>query len=318
MNQIVYVPLEHLDSRYTSHLDSDITSYLHTRPGKLIKINPPFVSMPPNLGEFLNAGSTIEYKAMQLRDISTLYQVGLITDQTQFFFSDLWFPGIESIAYLNYFYKVKPLITGIIHAGSFTDTDFVRGMERWAVPFESIIFDICDRVYCGSEFIKEDILKKRICDSRKLIVTGFPYDSKLIEYDTSKKEDIVIFNGRMCEEKQPWLFNELYQELSGIGWKFISTQQERLNKHQYYKLLAKSKIVVSFALQENFGFGIAEAVALGCVPVLPNRLAYKDLYDPCYLYSNFADCIRLTAAAMQGTFKAPQPPYFTGFKNWFL
>ena len=53
-------------------------------------------------------------------------------------------------------------ITGVIHAGSFTDTDFVRDMERWAKNFEDIVFDISETIYCASNFIRSDIIKKRM------------------------------------------------------------------------------------------------------------------------------------------------------------
>ena len=44
--------------------------------------------------------------------------------------SDLWHPGLpESIAYMNYFAKKDVKLRGLIHAGSFTDTDFVRSSK---------------------------------------------------------------------------------------------------------------------------------------------------------------------------------------------
>ncbi len=128
---LIYVPLEHIDKRYTSHLDRDITFYLKNENIDFIKVEAGhFDKKPLPKGMFLDAGTTIKTKSDQMFKIAELYENGKITDETTFFFSDLWFPGIESIAYLNYFYNVNPKITGIIHAGSFTDTDFVRDMER--------------------------------------------------------------------------------------------------------------------------------------------------------------------------------------------
>ena len=45
----------------------------------------------------------------------------------------------------------------------------------------------------------------------------------------------------------------------------------------YRKWLAKGRVVISTAIQENFGISVMEAVAHGCFPLLPNRLSYPEL-----------------------------------------
>jgi len=45
----------------------------------------------------------------------------------------------------------------------------------------------------------------------------------------------------------------------------------------YRHWLKEGAIVVSTANQENFGIAIAEAVRYGCLPLLPNRLAYPEI-----------------------------------------
>ena len=299
--KIIYVPLEHIDGRYTVHMDMDIMQYFNDNNVSFVKVMPEnSVSPPPPSGCFLNAAFTSKFKSQQLAIIASMYERGEISDDDTFFFSDIWFPGIESLAYMNYFHKIQPKITGVIHAGSFTDTDFVRDMERWAKNFEDIIFDIADTVYCASEFIKADILKKRFVHPEKLVVSGLPLDVHNLQgYDTSNKKDQVVFNGRLCDEKQPWFFDQLANHPRFKGFaKFIKTQDLGLSKTEYYELLAESKVVVSFALQENFGFGIAEAAYLGCVPVLPNRLVYPELYPERYLFNNFDECIDLVSLAL--------------------
>lgn len=315
---LVYVPLEHLDQRYTVHLDRDIVNYLDKEKINYWKVNAPEFNSKLPAGHFLNAVDTIKVKSMQICEIASMYSAGLITDKTTFFFSDLWFPGIESLAYLNYFYNVKPKITGIIHAGSFTDTDFVRDMERWAKNFEDIVFDISDKIFVGSKFIKNDIIKKRIIDPRKLFVTPLPLDSSISLFKTkAPKEDTVIFNGRLCDEKQPHLFEEVKKRMSGCGIQFTSTQELNLSKEAYYKLLARSKCVVSFALQENFGYGIAEAAYLGCVPVVPNRLVYPEMYSKEYLYNSIDECVDKISSALDGTLQCPEIVLDSYFHQWF-
>jgi hypothetical protein len=327
MGRIIYVPLEHIDGRYTVHMDRDIETYLNNNSIEYVKIMPTTETPPLPKGMFLNAPFTSKFKAMQMAEIAGMYERGEIMDEDKFFFSDIWFPGIESIAYMNYFTGKKPKITGIVHAGSFTDTDFVRDMERWAKNFEDIVFDIADELYVASNFIRNDIIKKRMVNPNKLKVTGLPLDFiGLDQYkNTEKKCDIVIFNGRLCDEKQPWLFNELELQVKarlGDHVVFLKTQNMNLSKTGYYQLLAGSKVVVSYALQENFGFGIAEAAYLGCQPVLPNRLVYPELYNKEFLYDSFEQSVDMVCDAIQHTYgplQADADLKFTHdcFNTWF-
>lgn len=301
MSKVIYVPLEHIEGRYTVHMDRDITNFLEESGIDYYKVIPLQESPPLPEGMFLNAAFTTKFKSMQMALIADMYEHDMIEDGDVFFFSDIWFPGIESIAYMNYFHNKKTSITGIIHAGSFTDTDFVRDLERWAKNFEDIVFDISDKVFCASNFIRNDIIKKRIVDPNKLIVSGLPVDfSGLDKYKDLQKENIVVFNGRVCDEKQPWLFDELERQVKarGIDAKFIKTQEENLSKDAYYELLGRSKCTVSYALQENFGFGIAEASYLSSTPVVPNRLVYPELYDSKYLYDSFEESVDMVCAAL--------------------
>jgi hypothetical protein len=322
MSRIIYVPLEHIDGRYTVHMDRDIMEYFVNNDIEFIKIMPELEAAPLPEGCFLNAAFTSKFKANQLMMIADLYEQDLIRDDDRFFFSDIWFPGIESIAYMNYFHKKTAKITGIIHAGSFTDTDLVRDMERWAKNFEDIVFDISDTIYCASNFIRDDIIQKRMVDPSKFVVSGLPVDYETLGcYDTSRKADRVIFNGRICDEKQPHLFDKLEQRVSEVlgrtDIEFVKTQDLGLNKDQYYQLLAESKCVVSYALQENFGFGIAEAAYLGCTPVLPNRLVYPELYDKEYLFDTHEESVIMVCDALQQQYQDSVELNCDPLETWF-
>lgn len=54
-------------------------------------------------------------------------------------------------------------------------------------------------------------------------------------------------------------------------WGYAATRRE------YWQVLADSDVFVSTADHEFFGVAAAEAVAAGCFPLLPDRLAYPDL-----------------------------------------
>lgn len=46
---------------------------------------------------------------------------------------------------------------------------------------------------------------------------------------------------------------------------------------EYRSWLARGTVVVSTAIQENFGISIMEAVRHGCFPLLPDRLSYPEI-----------------------------------------
>ena len=324
MGKIIYLPLEHIESRYTTHMDRDISNYLDNLDRECIKVYPD-IPVPTSMkaGSFLDAEFTIRFKAAQIEEVARLYREDVIDSGDVIWSSDLWHPGLpESIAYMNYFAKKDVKLRGLIHAGSFTDTDFVRDMERWAKNFEDTLFDIADEIYCGSDFIKNDIIKKRLINPDKLVVTGFPLDTEnLDKVEKKPKEDIVVFSGRNVDEKQPWLFKQMEDRLGDVhgGTQFINTLEHNFSKDEYYDLLSRAKVVVSFALQENFGFSIAEAVYLGCVPVVPNRLVYPEFYSQQYLYDTFDTACNKVNMALKGNLLAPLHvrDYQEAIERWF-
>ena len=317
---LIYAPLEHLDQRYTTHLDRDIINYLNKNKKIYHYLDPKVINKGISNGSFLDSDNTIYRQFTQFNEFISLLlkrkKFDMGKDYT-FFTTDLWNFSLLAVPYLNYFSGYNIKIKGVLHAGSFTDTDFVRNMERMYKGFEEILFDITDTIYVASDFIKNDVIKKRIVDPNKIVVSGLPIDEKGLDLPKVEKEDIVIFNGRNVDEKQPYLFEIMKEKLP---YKFINTQQKNYTKEEYYNLLNKSKVVVSFALQENFGYGIQEAVKLGCVPVLPNRLVYPEIYPQQNLYNTFEESIKKVKDAIEGNLSCPIPKIKTNkeiFKIWF-
>lgn len=305
---MIYLPLEHIPNRYTTHLDRDILEYLNRKGIKYLYLEPkvPEEGKRTSGGNFLNADATVYRQMHQMAQLCEMICKGEIPDNETLFVTDIWNFGVLAVPYINFFCKKNLKVRGILHAGSFTDTDFVRQMERVYKGFEESLFDICDQIFVGSNFIKNDVIQKRYVNPEKLIVTGLPLDYKNLENYVSSSEgkvDRIVFNGRNVDEKQPYLFELLKKKRP--QYQYVNTQAENLSKDDYYKVLAESKCVVSFALQENFGYGIQEAVYLGCTPVLPNRLAYVEQFDRKYLYNCFDEAVELVDRAMDGTLDAP-------------
>jgi len=65
------------------------------------------------------------------------------------------------------------------------------------------------------------------------------------------------------------------------------------SRQAYYQWLKRGAIVISTAWQENFGIAVVEAIAHGCLPLLPDRLSYPEILPPSlhadFLYSSQDD-----------------------------
>jgi len=320
--KIWYLPLEYNDMRPTSCFDREIRAYLEGCGSDFCVINfPELDNAGIKKGSFLDAPTTIQVKMQQLSVLAYRYGSGQITDDDLIFTQDIWFPGLTAIPYLNYFCKVRPQLRGLLHAGTFTDTDFVRQLERWGAMFENCLFDIVDKVFVASDFIRDDVLQKRLCSPDKIEATGWPNDYYGVDQYKSlreEKEELVVFCARNVDEKQPWKFEKLADRLRFFGAEFINTQAQNLSREQYYMVLNRAKVIVSFALQENFGHAIMEAVHAGCIPIVPDRCAYPEFYPDEYRFRDFDECVEKVMMALSGTLpRIPAPVFPDAVKRWF-
>ncbi len=94
----------------------------------------------------------------------------------------------------------------------------------------------------------------------------------------------------------PPCFEQARRELGG---RFVHFGYLPERKH-YLEMLAQGDIVVSTAHHEFFGVAVIEAVRAGCLPVLPNRLSYPELFADPYLYADDGLYDHLKAALSAG------------------
>ena len=121
---------------------------------------------------------------------------------------------------------------------------------------------------------------------------------------------VMIWNHRWEHDKDPDTFFRVLAELSEEGIDFglivlgqsfarrpdvFSRALEILRPHilhfgyaedeqAYFRFLRRGDIVVSTAKHEFFGMAVLEAVRAGCRPVVPDRLAYQELFPRAYRY----------------------------------
>ncbi|MDH5718782.1 MAG: DUF3524 domain-containing protein [Spirochaetia bacterium] len=91
-------------------------------------------------------------------------------------------------------------------------------------------------------------------------------------------------------EKAPSIFIKAKKILKNeiVHFKFAESRND------YITLLRNSDIIPVTSIQDFFGVSIIEAVFSGCIPVLPKRLAYTEIFNPnkfneCYYTQNFED-----------------------------
>ncbi len=289
MRTIINVPIEPLEERYSSQWDKWFRDAFSTTELVVHTVYGERSSGKINTGSFLDVFDTNEYKASQMQQIIELLRLDPYSSYT-IFFHDLWFPGIQSLAYIRDGANMDIEIVGCLHAGSYDPYDFLckKGMAHWAKDFENSLFKIVDKVFVATNFHKELLLKTREFESEgPIIVTGFPMvDDFTTGMSIGAKENIVVFPHRLDDEKQPQLFEKLARYLKGIypGWQFIKSKDVCNTKEEYFELLAKSKIAISFAKQETWGIAMQEAVYFNCTPIVPNRLSYPEMYRKSFVY----------------------------------
>ena len=68
------------------------------------------------------------------------------------------------------------------------------------------------------------------------------------------------------------------------------------SREEYIRWLQRGSIVISTARQENFGIAVVEAIRFGCVPLLPDRLAYPEIipeqFQASVLYKDTGDLVQ--------------------------
>lgn len=293
--KVLNIPIEPLPMRYSKDWDwwfrktfTDYAIHYRTIRGK---------DVPEEIqsGSFLDVIHTNTYKTSQLQYILNILAEYDNKETLVLFFHDLWFPGLETIAYIRNgmgFTNLK--ICGCVHAGSYDEFDFLnkKGMTPWASHIEHAWFShIADAIFVATDYHKKLLCKHRLPKAlyNKVHVTGFPIYPILS--GTTLKENIIVFPHRLDSEKNPIIFDNLAKKFAYSDWRFIKTVDAVKTKNEYYALLKKAKFAISFADQETWGIAMQEAVLCGCVPLCPDRLSYSEMYLDTFLYNIINDIV---------------------------
>lgn len=293
---LLNVPIEPLEERYSVQWDRWFKdAFAQEEAFTTINIYGGSTSGKINSGSFLDVVETNVYKLVQLMKILDFLKNVKKDEKVVIFFHDLWFPGLESIAYVRDGLGLKNLkICGCLHAGSYDEYDFLarKGMEVWARNIELGWFNgIIDKIFVATKFHRNLLIETRLWkNSHKIVVTGFPFFSN-VKGEKVEKENIIVFPHRLDPEKNPQMFDEIQERIEPFlpDWKFVKSKEVTKNKEEYYQLLAKSKIALSFADQETWGIAMQEALDFGCAVICPDRLSYPEMYSEKFIFYNTED-----------------------------
>lgn len=132
------------------------------------------------------------------------------------------------------------------------------------------------------------------------------------ESEKTSCSPVIIWNHRWEHDKDPETFFEVLFEFAkqNVDFKLIvlgqsfarqpsifSEAREQLDKHiihfgyvkdrqEYLRLLSCGDVVVSTARHEFYGIAVLEGVRSGCLPIVPDRLAYCELFPEKYRYTD--------------------------------
>lgn len=318
MNTIYVVALEPIPTRYTwewfTHIPAMLNKYIakNNLDLKVVQIDALEVisCSDTTSGAFLNFAATNVWKSVQLQKIATLINDGKINNGDVFYFTDAWNPAIIQLRYMLSLMRIDATIHAQWHAGYHDpydqlNTRLVYKDNRWIVDFERSLFHAIDYNYFTTDFYLNLFTKnvltevytqdkpgyqyQNVLDYNKICKAGYPLSyliEKANELKNIKKENLVIFPHRLAKEKNPQRFAILKKIIleKRNDIKFVVAMEENLSKEEYWKLMSKSKIAVSFAQQETYGIAMVEATLFDTIPFVPDDLSYKEMYFDDFKY----------------------------------
>ena len=286
------VDIEAVDTRYTKQWKEHLPRQLQRATNEEVVVisggETPQATTP---GAFLNFGGTNVYKSKQLEQIGEMFCEGKIKDGDYFLYTDAWNPTVIQLRYMAELLGVNIRVGGLWHAGSYDPQDFLGrliGDKPWVRNAERSMFACYDHNFFATQFHidlfkfvfenKGSMPPFQQIDQSKICKVGWPMEyltTSLDSYKSMEKKDIILFPHRIAPEKQPDIFRDLANELP--QYEFVMCQEKNLSKNEYHNLLGEAKLVFSANLQETLGISWYEGLLVDTIPMVPDRLSYKEM-----------------------------------------
>ena len=243
----------------------------------------------------------------------------------KYLFVDFFNPGLDLIRY-SAEQEGRPFASAaLLHGATFMEGDLYD--EPWQSRAEQLWGAIYDRVYVPSRCAFAQ-LPGELQEKARVHPWGMDAFMQTLEepLPRSQRDIDVVFPHRLSEDKGIGDLVHIARQLPDVT--FVATSPSNTlsadaqatlstasnielavcrENYELNRVLGRSIIVLSCAYQELFGYSVAEAYVSGCVPVLPNRQVYPELYAPTNLYTSTEDCAGMIEAALAGEGAAPDP-----------
>ena len=316
--KIFYMGLEPYEGRYTLQLQDWTERVFKKRgidyvivPGTTIDD-----SKAISVGQVLDAHGRSYFGLSQIMNLVQMMRNGEVTNKDIVFFEDMFQPGMESLPYIlnQVDEKHRPAIYLRCLAQSIDPDDFVHvwGMSKWMSMYEQMCNEIPNVTILATN--EEMVAHMRIANWKAPIynISGLSFGKEEVQGRVPNRKPFlerserVVFGARWDQEKQPQFFMDLLVEFKrkhpGVDFTICSggplrsnntfyvdearhlekqgliTIRENLEKNEYYKILADSRVLFNCALQDWVSNTVSEADALGTNVLYPAYRSFPETF----------------------------------------
>ena len=269
-----------------------------------------------SVGQVLDAHGRSYFGMSQIMNLVQMMRNGEVTNKDIVFFEDMFQPGMESLPYIlnQVDEKHRPAIYLRCLAQSIDPDDFVHvwGMSKWMSMYEQMCNEIPNVTILATN--EEMVAHMRIANWKAPIynISGLSFGKEEVQSRVPNRKPFlerserVVFGARWDQEKQPQFFMDLLVEFKrkhpGVDFTICSggplrsnntfyvdearhlekqgliTIRENLEKNEYYKILADSRVLFNCALQDWVSNTVSEADALGTNVLYPAYRSFPETF----------------------------------------
>jgi len=267
-------------------------------------------TLPPRFWKWRQAGSALYLAETIPRAGNAEYDVMVISGMIDLAHLKTLRPDLPpALLYIHENQFSYPLQKGEQRDYRYGLTDLVNMLSAEKVVFNSAFNRDSFLQECRELFRKlPDALPRGALDTvmEKSVIIYPGIDTPDIDLshavNTNEEPPLIIWNHRHEHDKNPQTAFGILERLKNRGFLFrLALLGERFSKtpeafsrarsvlkenividdyptaQEYRSWLKRGDIVISSAVQENFGLSVIEAAAAGCWPLLPRRLAYPEV-----------------------------------------
>lgn len=333
LTKIFYVPIIPMEERYTAQWYRWFPKEFREAGYDVVVIDGGKVTnYKVGTGRFMDVFDGHLWEFNQIEKLVKFIKSGRIKDGDIIFFADIEFPGnVHTVKRLLKLLGKRTRCYGVLHAGSYTEMDFVSTLADSMKYLELSWLLVFDGIFVASNYHKRRILERRILPygadfdksrmENNIYVTGNPWYCDTIKKSYIKpREDRkidVIISDRPDPEKRVDVALEMavnsearkiYMTTSRKKYRITDNIQrlirntdkeivicEGLSKNEYYQILGNSKVYVTATIDENFGYCSVEAMTANTTPVMPNGFVFPEHVDGDrrFLYETFDEAVGL-------------------------